>query len=278
MACDNAPDHCRASARPAGSDRETDANFGPFDGAALNEFSFVHVAILGASAVLASAVAAIAGFGGAVLLLPALVWAFGVRDAVPILTLAQLVGNGARVWLNRADVDRRVVGWYSVGAVPLALLGGAAFSAAPLAWLTRGVGVFLIAVVAYRRLAGGRYPKPSARGFAAVGAGASLLSALFGSTGPVTAPFFLAYGLSRAAYIGTEAGATVVTHVFKLVAYGSADLLSAAVLVRGCALAPCMIVGSWLGKRIVDRASERTFVLLVELTMVAAGLLLILRG
>jgi hypothetical protein len=244
----------------------------------LEGFDLLHVTILGASALIASAVAAVAGFGGAVLLLPVLVWVFGVRDAVPILTLAQLVGNGSRVWLNRAEVDRRIVAWYSVGAVPLALLGGAAFSTAPLAWLTRGVGVFLIGVVAYRRLGGGRYPKPSARGFAGVGAGASLLSALFGSTGPVTAPFFLAYGLTKAAYIGTEAAATVVTHVFKLVAYGSASLLSPGVLVSGLGLAPCMIAGSWLGKRALDALSERAFVVVIELTMVVAGVLLIVRG
>ncbi len=236
------------------------------------------VAAVGLAALLASAVAAVAGFGGAVILLPVLIWAFGVRDAIPILTLAQLMGNGSRVWLNRADIDRRVVGWYSLGAVPLALLGGLLFSAAPLGWLTRGIGAFLIGVVAYRRLGRGHYPRLSAPGFTAVGGGASLLSALVGSTGPVTAPFFLAYGLSKAAYIGTEAGATVVTHIFKLVAYGSTNLLPQRVLVAGLLAAPCMFIGSWFGKRIVDRLSERAFVVVIEIVMIGAGTMLLVRG
>lgn len=236
------------------------------------------VIILALAAVVAAAVAAVAGFGGAVLLLPILVWTFGVRDAVPILTLAQLVGNGSRVWFNRRDIDRRVVGWYTLGAVPLALIGGALFAATPLGWLTRGVGIFLIGVVAYRRIIGGRYPKLSARGFVGVGAGASLLSALVGSTGPVTAPFFLAYGLIKATYIGTEAAATVITHIFKLVAYGSTSLLSARVLVAGLLIAPCMFVGSWLGKRILDRLSERAFVVVIEAIMIIAGTMLLTRS
>ncbi len=236
------------------------------------------VVVIGVAAVVAAAVAAVAGFGGAVLLLPVLVWAFGVRDAVPILTLAQLVGNGSRVLLNRADIDRRVVGWYALGAVPLALLGGALFAAAPLGWLTRGVGLFLVAVVAYRRLIGGRYPKLPAQGFAGVGAGASLLSALVGSTGPVTAPFFLAYGLVKAAYIGTEAAATVITHVFKLVAYGSTSLLSTRVLVAGLLIAPCMFAGSWLGKRVLDRLSDRVFVVVIEAVMIVAGIMLFVKS
>jgi uncharacterized membrane protein YfcA len=237
-----------------------------------------HALLLVATAVLASGVAAVAGFGGAVLLLPVLVGAFGARDAVPILTLAQLVGNGARVCFNRGEIDRRVVGWYSLGAIPVALLGGALFAVAPAAWLTRGIGAFLIVVVAYRRLFGGRYPKLSARGFVLVGGGASLLSALVGSTGPITAPFFLAYGLTKGAYIGTEAAATVITHVFKLVAYGSTSLLSPRVLAVGLLLAPCMVLGSALGKRVVDRLPERTFVAVIELVMVAAGAWLCVRG
>lgn len=63
---------------------------------------WIQLATLIAGAMAASAVAAVAGFGGAVLLLPVLVWVFGVRDAVPILTIAQLVGNGSRVWFNPA--------------------------------------------------------------------------------------------------------------------------------------------------------------------------------
>lgn len=242
------------------------------------ELNAVQALVLGACAVLASTLAAIVGFGGALLLLPVLVWVFGVRDAVPMLTLAQLVGNGSRVWFNRSDIDRSVVGWYSVGAVPLALLGGAAFAATPVAWLTRGAGLLLMAVVGLRRLVGWRYPKLSARRFTAVGGAASLLSALIGSTGPVTAPFFLAYGLTRAAYIGTEAAATVITHVFKLAAYGGANLLSRPVLVTSLLLAPCMVGGSWLGKRIVDRVNERLFVALIESVMFGAGALLVLRG
>lgn len=41
------------------------------------------------------------GFGGAVLLLPVLIAAVGARDAVVVLTVAQLAGNGSRVLFNR---------------------------------------------------------------------------------------------------------------------------------------------------------------------------------
>ncbi len=233
---------------------------------------------VGAAALVASTLAAVAGFGGAAVLLPVLVLAFGVRDAVPILTVAQLIGNGSRVWFNRDQLDLRVVGWFAAGGVPLAFLGGLLFARAPLPALTRLLGVFLLLVVAWRhrRLRSAR--RPPLRSFALIGAGASFLSALLGSVGPLMAPFFLAYGLVKGAYIGTEALATVVMHVTKLIAYQQAAVLTVTALVAGLAICPIMMLGSFTGKRIVDRISERAFVLVIEVTMVAAGMLFLVRG
>jgi uncharacterized protein len=145
---------------------------------------------------------------------------------------------------------------------------------APLAALQRVLGIFLIGVVVWRRL--GRRPRrPGLRGFAAVGAASGLGSALLGSVGPLTAPFFLAYGLTRAAYIGTEAAAALTLHLSKIAAYGAGDLLTRQVLLSGLALTPATLAGAWAGKRIVGRISDRVFVMLVELGLLAAGTLFV---
>ncbi len=234
--------------------------------------------LVGVVALVASSLAAVTGFGGAAVLLPVLVFAFGVRDAVPILTVAQLVGNASRVWFNRRELDYRVVGWFALGAVPLALVGGVIFSRAPLPTLTRLLGLLLLLTVAWRRLRPRVRIKPPLRAFALIGGGGSLLSALLGSVGPLMAPFFLAYGLVRGAYIGTEALSTVVMHLAKLVAYRGTAVLPTSSIVTGLAIAPIMVLGSWLGKRIVDRLPERIFVLLIEAVMTVAGLLFVVRG
>lgn len=231
-----------------------------------------------AGAFVAAAVAAVSGFGGAAVLLPILAAVFDVRHTVPILTVAQLIGNASRVGFNRADLNWRVVGWFSVGAVPLAALGGVLFATAPLGALRRLLGVFLIAMVIWRR-AVRRPPAPfSVRRFALIGGGFSVLSALVGSVGPVMAPFFLAYGLTRAAYIGTEALCTVVMHVTKLIVYRGMAVLTWPVIAVGAALGPAMIAGSYVGKRIADRLPERVFVAVVEIAMLAAGALFLASG
>jgi uncharacterized membrane protein YfcA len=234
--------------------------------------------LLGVVAFAASTVAAVTGFGGAVVLLPVVVAVFGVRDAIPILTVAQLLGNAGRVVTNRREVAWPVVGWYSAGAVPAALVGGVLFAQAPLAALTRLLGVFLLVMVAFWYFRRDRFPRLSRRGFAPLGAASSFLSALVGSSGPVTAPFFVAHGLVKGAYIGTEALAAVVTHTTKLIAYGNTATLSLQSALAGAGLGVVMISGSVVGKKLLDRVSEKVFVLLVQCTLVLAGLVLLFRG
>ena len=182
--------------------------------------------VLALTALFASTLAAVTGFGGAAVLLPVLVVIFGIREAIPILTVAQLVGNGSRVWFNRQEVNWRVVAWFALGGVPMALLGGYLFAKAPLSALTRLLGAFLLLIVVWRHLRPRRARPFPVAAFVGIGAGASFLSALLGSVGPIMAPFFLAYGLVKGAYIGTEALSTVVMHVTKLVAYRQTAVLT----------------------------------------------------
>ncbi len=195
---------------------------------------------------LAATLAAVAGFGGAAVLLPVLVAAFGVRDAIPILTVAQLIGNGSRGSGSTAEeLDLGVVGWFAIGGCPARVLGGLLFASgaprrsdAP----ARRVSVVDGGVAPSATRAGPR--RPPLRSFTLIGAVFSFLSALLGSVGPLMAPFFLAYGLTKGAYIGTEALSTVVMHVTKLVAYGQRVTADTASVAIGLALGPIMIVGS----------------------------------
>ncbi len=232
----------------------------------------LNLLLLAGGAFVASALAAVTGFGGAAVLLPILVLIFGVRDAIPILTVAQLIGNGSRVWFNRSELVLPVVGWFALGGVPAALVGGVLFASAPLSFLKRLLGIFLLGTVAYRHLGKQKSLRLPLRGFAVIGAVFSFLSALLGSVGPIMAPFFLAYGLVKGAYIGTEAFATVVMHVTKLVAYGGTAILTLQSVAAGLALGPIMVLGSFIGKKILDRVPERLFVLLIEGTLLVAGL------
>lgn len=233
----------------------------------------LHIVLIALTALVASTLAAVSGFGGAAVLLPVLTLAYGIRLAVPILTVAQLIGNASRVYFNRTELNWPVVGWFALGGVPMALVGGMFFAHAPLHFLTRLLGAFLLLMVVWRHWAFAARWKPPLRSFALIGACFSFLSALLGSVGPLMAPFFLAYGLVKNAYIGTEALATVTMHITKLIAYRQFAVLPVRAILIGIALGPVMIAGSYAGKSIVNRLPARVFVRIIDLTLVVAGLL-----
>src|SRR5688572_29891831 len=213
--------------------------------------SVENLILLAGGAFVGSVLAAVAGFGGAAVLLPLLVAVFGVREAIPILTVAQLLGNLSRAWFNRSELDLPVVGWFALTGVPAALIGGFLFASAPLPFLTRLLGIFLIGVVVYRRSGTGSAMRLPRRAFAIVGAVFSFLSALLGSVGSIMIPFFLAYGLVKGALIATVALVTVVMQVTRLGAYGSIAILASHSVTVGLGLGLIMIFRYFIGKSIL---------------------------
>jgi uncharacterized membrane protein YfcA len=229
------------------------------------------VPVLGATAFLASLLGSVAGSGGTALLLPVLALYFGVRDAIPILTIANLSSNLGRVWFNWREISTPVVGWFSLGSIPLALTGAMLFVMTPPMLLMRILGAFLLLTVAWRRFSV-RPPKfSSARWFVPLGAVFGLLNGLLEGVGPLMAPFFLAYGLVRGAYIGTDALATTLMQISKLSVLGGMNMIEINILTSGLTLVPFMIGGAFAGKKIVDRISESLFVLVIDITLLFAG-------
>ncbi len=239
---------------------------------------FLDLAVVGGAAFAASLLGSVAGSGGTAVLMPVLVLYFGVKEGIPILAIANLVSNVSRVAFNRREIVPAVVAWFSVGAIPLAVAGAVLFTMAPPELLTRLLGAFLLVTVAWRRLS--PHPPRLARPgwFLPLGAGFGLLAGLLEGVGPLMAPFFLAYGLLRGAYIGTDALASTFMHVAKLTVFGGAAILTPPVLLAGLLLAPFMIAGAFAGRRVVERLSERVFVVLIDVTLVVAGLNFLVRG
>jgi uncharacterized membrane protein YfcA len=223
------------------------------------------------TALIASSIAAVAGTGGGIILLPVLINAFGVRDAVPMYAVAQLIGNLSRVGLNWPKIELRVVGWFALGAVPCAILGSWLFTRISDTGLLRLLGVFLIVSVVVRHLHPSMRTTFAPHWFVPIGGSFASISAIVGSAGPFLAPFYLSYGLVKGAFIGTEALGTAVMHVTKLTSYQWLGVMSPTIWLTGILLGPVMIIGSYVGKLVLDRIPINVFVWLVEAAIVSFG-------
>src|ERR671919_193698 len=102
------------------------------------------IAVLASTALVSAVLGSVAGTGGTAILLPVLVHYFGIQTAVPIVTLANLAANISRAVVHGREVDKRVVIWFTLGSLPLTVLGTWLFTVAPPAVLTRLFGMFLL--------------------------------------------------------------------------------------------------------------------------------------
>lgn len=228
--------------------------------------------ILIGTVLVGSIVGGVAGFGTGLILLPVLAWTLGARAAVPILTVTMVLGNISRLWWSRHETDLRVVKRYLLGAIPATALGAVVYAVAPADWLGRLMGIFLLAAVPLRRLLMSRNFRVRLVHFPFLGAAIGFLSSLVVATGPVLAPFFLAYGLRRGAYIATESICAFGMHVTRGLTLASYSLLTREAVAIGLTLGSTMFLGSWIGRRLLDRMSDRLFLIAIEGLLVVMGL------
>lgn len=220
---------------------------------------------------LAATISGAAGFGGALLLLPVLTNLLGVKAAVPVLTIAQLWGNASRIWFGRTEIKWRPVIYFIITAVPFSIVGGLLFVDLPKQSILIGVGILLIGIVVLRRLKITRFNFGD-KGLLLGGAITGFLSGLAGSAGPLGAAFFLGLDLPALSYIASEAVTAVAMHLTKTIVYQKYALIGIQELGYGLLLGVAMILGSWTGKRIIEKLSRDKFILLVEILLLVSAI------
>ena len=245
----------------------------------LFDLSLTLLVFIAIAAFVTAVMGGIAGIGTAIAMIPIMTFAVGVREAIPIVTIAVTLNNFGRVIATRPHINWHVVLWFSIGAVPSAVLGGAVFASAPAELLARSLGIFLIALVAYRHLPIGKgFVIRNVRHFGIVGLIQGFLSSIFGGAGPFGAHFFLSYGLYRNAFVGTAAAATSSINFAKAGTYTSFSLLDSSGFWLGLSIGVIMIIGAYFGSKLVNRLPDIVFVYIVEGVMLTAAAALLVRG
>ena len=231
---------------------------------------------LGAAAIVASSIGGVAGFGTGAIMIPVIAWTMGPKATVPVLTVGMFIGSGARLWFNRHDVDVRVAGAYLIGAIPCGVLGAMLYSSIEGPWISRLLGAFLLVAVPGRRWLTAHGLRVRLSHFPLIGGVFGFLGSLVGAIGPVVSPFFLAHGLMRGAYVSTDALCTVGNYLTRGLVFQRYQLMTEATVVVGLYIGVIMIGGAWIGRRLLDRLSERRFLRLIEALLIVCGLQMLL--
>ena len=230
---------------------------------------FFFVLIVG---LLAGTISGIVGTGSSIMLMPVLIYHYGPKQAVPIMAVAAVMANLSRILAWWRDVDWRACAAYSITGIPAAALGARTLLALPVHAVDIAIGLFLIAMVPVRHWLARHDLKLSLWHLAIGGAVIGYLTGIVVSTGPLSVPLFLFYGLTKGAFVATEAVGSAAISLTKTLTFHTFGALTTATLARGLIVGSSLMVGSWISKRILQSIDAHRFQFIIEIMMVAAGL------
>ena len=237
------------------------------------------VAILASVALASSALSAVVGMAGGIVLLSVMLLFLEPLVAIPLHAVVQLFSNASRTAIQRRHVDWSLVVPYALPLLPMGFVGLWILQSLPASGTRSLIGAFvLVATWAPGWLLLGAKPErlDRWRRFLLLGGVVGAIGVTVGATGPLIAPFFLNLGLSRQALVGSKAACQALGHVAKIAIFGLVGFAFREYALLLSLLCVGVILGTWLGSQLLERVSERRFVQLYKtvLTLIALRLLL----
>jgi uncharacterized membrane protein YfcA len=237
------------------------------------------LAILAVAAILTSILSAVVGMAGGITLLAVMLLFLPPLVVIPLHGVVQLVSNSSRTFIQREHLRWDVIWRYGALLLPMGFVGLLVARAIPPDGAKALIGVFvLLATWAPGILLLGTHPEQANphRRFFVLGGVVGVVNITVGATGPLIAPFFLNLGLTRFALIGTKAACQMFGHLAKLVVFGVAGFAFGEWVLVLAILSACVLVGTWLGSRMLHHVNEVWFVRLYKavLTLIAIRLTL----
>ena len=213
----------------------------------------------------------VVGFGSSIMLMPVLVVTFGPREAVPIMAIASVMANLSRVLAWWRAIDWRACLAYAATAAPAAALGARTLLALPPRIVEVALGTFFVAMIPLRRVLAQREMRVRLPHLAAAGAVIGFVTGIVVSTGPISVPLFLAYGLVKGAFLATEAAGSLAVYLAKAVVFRTFGALPLDVAVRGLITGASLMAGAFVAKRFVLALPPERFRLLMDAVLLASG-------
>jgi len=201
-----------------------------------------------------------------------LVYFYGPIQAIPVIALVATVANLSRIFLWWSVINWKVCFVYSITAIPAVILGVNTLVTLNDRLIEITLGLFLILLIPIRRWMRKQNFYLKLWQMSLVGAGIGYLTGIVATTGAINTPFFLAFGLSKGAFLGTEAASTLSILFTKGITFHQLGFLNTKAIIQGLLIGSCVLLGSIFSKRIVLALPEKKFLLLMELVMLISGI------
>ena len=241
--------------------------------------------ILIVSAFITSAISAVLGMGGGIILLG--IMAIIIPEGYMVIALhgiIQLVSNTTRTYVFKDYINKKVIKEFSVGAFVGVILSAliifiimyffkvAAASDLKVEFLKPLIGIFIIWYLFFKNK-----EEKHNKSFVLVGLISGISSIFIGATGPLIAPFFLSHNFNKESIIANKATCQMITHLTKIPLF--IYLFNVNYIAEYKVLLPLIIavfLGTNFGKKILTFIPEKMFKKLFKLALLIIAVRLML--
>ena len=202
------------------------------------------------------------------------------RESTAALLLLLLVGDVLAVLVYRRDCDWSLLRHLIPGVLPGVVLGTLVLGAVDDLTLRRGIGIVLLVLVLMQVVMMRADPaagKPWPWGVrAGTGVAAGFTTMVANAAGPVMTLYLVGQGVEKRTFLGTAAWFFLGVNLSKLPFSVGLGLVDRSMLVNTLLLAPLVMVGAFVGVRLVRRLAQSSFDIAVLVASAVSAFLLVL--
>lgn len=213
----------------------------------------------------------VAGFGSSTIFLPLALLFLDFRTALVLVALFHIFGNISRVSFFRHGLDKHILVIFGIPSVILTLIGALLVTYIPQDMLKAILGVFLV-LYSFVSLWKEDLKIKTSIPNSIIGGGLSgFLAGLIGTGGALRGAFLTAFGLTKEKYIATAAAIALAVDATRIPVYFAEEFLKSQYYWYIPILFVIALVGSFTGKQIIKKVSQKTFRKAVLIAILLVG-------
>ncbi|MFZ5632162.1 MAG: sulfite exporter TauE/SafE family protein [Bacillota bacterium] len=219
------------------------------------------------------------GIGAGVFLTPLLSLIIFPKTAVALMAPMMLITDITTLWMHRGKWNLKHI-YILLPGVLVGIVAGSyylAWASTSLTKLTIGIIAMVFSAYQIIRI---RYPKFFANKEISTPAGiiislfAGVSSAIAHSGGIIITIYLITKNLNKSSFVATLVAILFFSDVLKMITYTKLHLLTQPLLINGLELTPVLFLGSWLGSKLINKLSDKQFILYVNILIFASGIIL----
>lgn len=229
-------------------------------------------------ALFAEILGTIGGFGSSTFFVPLVGFFYDLRTVLALTGILHVFSNLAKLFLFRKSIDYKLLLWTGVPSILMVIVGAQLNAHVQLLYAELFLGIFLVAFSSFIFL----FPKlklaANRTNSVTTGSIAGFLAGLIGTGGAIRGMGLTAFNLEKGTFVATSAAIDFGVDLSRSIIYMANGYLTSAYYFYLPLLLIVAVLGSWIGKKLLDRVSQENFRRIVLLLIFLTGAVQIVKS